>query len=229
MKIILVLIFLIPSLSYAVKCVNKIAKSEYIKRQAKIPNAGFLTCKDLPQEPCLCFDGKDDDRRWKLGLIDDLEKPILRAPKDSPVLLDCDDFSNCSSKAMNPDDDPLTDDNVCLADNSQPKWDELINHPNVTNLIGPWFIWCEKETGSFEQKDEIVPDIQGSIDADAEDLKIKQDNDKRSDARVISEAALLQCFQDTKNPTVSPIQVKECLNALAMKVLGSKIPIEQID
>lgn len=204
------------------KAVGKSDTKTYLNKDAK------QRCEQQEGRECFEISGKDL-RRWKIGLVDDLSKPIFRAPKNSPILLDCEDFNDCLSKATNPDDDLLTDDNVCLVDNSQSKWDKLINHPNIINLTGPWFIWCEKETGSFQQKDDIVPDIQGSIDADAEDLKKKQDNDKRNDAGVTAETVLLQCFQNTKNLTVSPIQVKDCLNAIAMKILGLKIPIEQID
>ncbi len=224
MKIILILIFLMPLASYAKKCVNQIAKSELIKSKADVPNAGKLTCKDLPNEPCFCFDGIDL-RKIKAGLVNNPNSPILRAADDSPVKLDCDDFSDCQQKAMDPDLDPETFESVCQSDESQPKWDEISNWPGVTGVTGPWFIWCEKNSGSFNQMDSLVPDAAGIIQADIDDAQKASDKITRDTAKGPRITLLDQCIQNTKNPTLTPEQTKNCLQALVREIRGESVPV----
>jgi hypothetical protein len=51
------LILLYSLLSFG--CMNTIPLSEAVKAVNLEPNAGSKSCKDLPNEPCLCFDGID--------------------------------------------------------------------------------------------------------------------------------------------------------------------------
>jgi len=124
-----------------------------------------------------CFDisGKDI-RHWKVGPVDDLNSPILRAAEDSPIKLNCDDFDDCRTKALDPNGDLIFDDNVCIPDESNAKWDLLSNWSGMTGVTGPWFIWCEKDSGTFEQKNILVTDPTGIIAADiADDIQDVKD------------------------------------------------------
>lgn len=63
-------IFLFLSLGFcaeAISCVNTIPMSEAQKAIAQAPGAGKITCKDLPEEDCLCFDGVE----WEAAIIVD--------------------------------------------------------------------------------------------------------------------------------------------------------------
>ena len=68
MKLFVLLILFFSCQSFA-ECMNPIAESEMLKSYAGVPNAGTLTCKDLPNDVCLCLDGIDR-RRTVIGLVD---------------------------------------------------------------------------------------------------------------------------------------------------------------
>lgn len=169
-----------------------------------------------------------DRRRCMKGLINDLGRPILRPLKNSPILLDCNDFNDCSSKGNNPDGDTGTNDSVCLADNSQPKWDKLVNHPDITSLTGPWFIWCEKGMGSFRKKNVIIRDVAGSISADLADKKIKKDKLTRKVRKKERDIKLVKCEAASRLNTMTPKQFTVCIRILILERLGTRIKVENL-
>ena len=218
MKFLLIMIMLWPSFVFA----NWVKKSE-VKNPVTIW-AKKNTCQSQEGEDCVSITGKDL-RRWKMGQVDDLDKPNLRAAEDSPVKVDCNDFLDCRNKALDPNGDSNFDDNVCLIDNSSARWDELANWPGITGVTGPWFIWCEKEDGTYQQKDVLVNDAPGSVAADAEDLDKENERVARIAAKGPREVSLQTCVQDTKNPTLSPAQIKACVGALVRELLGEKVNV----
>ena len=169
---------------------------------------------ELANTPKKCSDRAGQDiRRIKMGLVDDLTDPIFRAPKDSPVLVSCADFGDCSSKSAG----------ACSAEpGAIEKWDELASHPDVSGPAGPWFIWCEIGVG-FNQIDGVVIDPAGVTAADAADQKKIDDKIARDAARGPRETSLQQCVQDSKNPTLTPAQSKDCIQAIVRELLGDRV------
>lgn len=86
MKVFLIL-FLILFNASSFACVNRIAKSEALKAINKVPNAGSKTCKELPLERCLCFDGVV----WEYAKI--RPEKWLKEQAES-----CSDESDCQDK-----------------------------------------------------------------------------------------------------------------------------------
>lgn len=163
MKFILLITMLFSFEAYSKVCYSPIPKNGRIyKTKSK--------CESSQADPCFDICGKDL-RRWMIGQEDDLTKPNYRPVESSPVKMDCNDFSDCALKATNPDGDPETVDQVCLADASTPRWGDLSNFNGITGVSGPWFIWCQKEDGTFSKKSVLVPDASGSTAADAEDAQ----------------------------------------------------------
>lgn len=142
--------------------------------------------------------GRCQDRRLCMkGQVDDLDKPNFRTIDNSPVKLDCDDFNDCSTKSFN----------VCLADSSIERWGELVNFPGLMGVSGPWFIWCEKPSGTFKQKDALVVDVAGSsaagLEDDAKEADILDKKNRRD-----------QCDTDSDSPTMTPKQLSDCIRVL---------------
>lgn len=192
-----------------------LSESDWADR--KLGNRGhtFYVSKDkceLVNAPDKCYN-PTDVKREKLGVVDDLSKPILRAPKNSPVLLDCLNFNDCGPKSTN----------VCLADGGLEKWDELTNHPDVTGLTGPWFIWCEKGTGSFVQKPGIVADAAGIIADDLAKQKKIDDDIIRTDKRGDRDVELGACIQETKSGVLTLPRLNECFRAHLRETRGDKV------
>jgi len=169
-----------------------------------------------------------DIRRVKKSIVNDLNRPIFRAPKDSPVLLNCADFNDCLSKANNPDGNDETDDGVCNSDGSQERWDMLASHPNVTGRSGPWFIWCEKATGSFYKKGAFVPNSEGIAAADTADSKAKENRKTRREKKEVDIIVLLQCAKDAKSRDITPSEVTKCVASLIKLRLGNRLPISSL-
>lgn len=133
---------------------------------------GCHNIEKCPKHPM----GYPDLRKCKVGKVDDLAKPILRAANDSPVKLDCADENDCAQKAMDPNGDGNFSDRVCKDDvgtesipDGREKWDLLANWEGITGVTGPYFIWCSKQSGAYLQKDDIVVDTVGEAAAIAED------------------------------------------------------------
>lgn len=83
MKNLIIIVSLFSS-SFSWACMNSIPKSEAEKAIALVPGAGSKSCKDLPYEDCLCFDGIEwDTAKIEDGaLVVDAEK---KAAKDAKI------------------------------------------------------------------------------------------------------------------------------------------------
>jgi hypothetical protein len=78
---------------------NELPESEIIKAVALSPNAGKLRCKDLPSEPCICYDQVSD---WAIVSYteheeDDHSKPLYEAASNVKA---CDSDALCSLMIM---------------------------------------------------------------------------------------------------------------------------------
>lgn len=136
-----------------------------------------------------------DPRRWQIDF----------APIDLSKIMNCDDSADCSTKIPN----------VFVCTEGVAKFDNKDNWPTVPGV--GWFLWCETEI--------LVQDAAGIAAADTEDAQISTDKTTRITAKGVREVSLQQCVQDSKNPTLSPQQIKDCLAALVREMLGSKIAI----
>jgi len=74
----------------------------------------------------------------------------------------------------------------------------------------------------------LEPDPAGIIAADAEDAQKASDLLTRNNAKTTRKTNLQQCVQDSKNPTLSPSEVKSCLRAIVRELLGSKVGVEDL-
>ena len=136
-------------------------------------------CYDLNQ--CKLLNSiKIDLRKCMKGFVDNLEAPNLRATEDSPIKIDCLDYNDCQTKAFDPNGDLDQSDHVCLSDiSSQERWDDLSNWAGITGVTGPWFIWCEKEDGTYQQKPALVIDTAGTTQANLDDgIKAAKDSEE---------------------------------------------------
>lgn len=70
MKLAFILSLLISS--QALACLNTLPISEARKAIALEPGAGAKSCKDLPEEQCLCFDGVD----WEQAELKEILTPV---------------------------------------------------------------------------------------------------------------------------------------------------------
>ncbi len=193
MKIILILIFLIPSLAHAADCVNKIAKSEFIKRVAQVPNAGLLTCKDLPSEQCFCLDGKSDYRKWKLG---------FRAI-DITKTQDCNNATDCQD-TVDEQGFPCPNEKVTFDDKTN--WPALDFAAESRPATG-FFLWCEKQI--------IVVDAAGAAIADAADAQLVIDNATRATKSAERETGAAACVTAVNGGGVlTNPEIQNCLNVL---------------
>lgn len=181
-------------------------------------------CEQVNGSKCYNITGKDR-RKWMIGQVDDPSKPILRAADASPVKLDCDDAQDCAQKAWDPNGDSNFDDQVCLADGSSPRYDELSNWPGVTGLSGPWFIWCEKHDGTYQKKDALVPDPAGIAQADAEDLDKENEKVVKENKRRSRRTALIQC---AKANDLTPAQQKACLRAVTRELVRQYLKSDEM-
>ena len=173
--------------------------------------------------------GTKDMRRFMLGQEDNLDSPIFRLPDNSPVKLDCTDKDDCRTRAMGIFDGENFPNRVCLVEaETTERWDELVNHPGVTDVVGPWFIWCEKETGNFNQRDIIIIDPAGIIAADAEDAQVVSDKSARDTAKSSRDIELDNCVQSSKNPTLTPQEIVGCIAAMVREIRGNKVAIPDL-
>ena len=76
--------------------------------------------------------------------------------------------------------------------------------------------------------DLIVPDPAGITAADAEDAQKDSDKSARDTARGTREIDLQTCIQDSKNPTLTPQQTKDCIAALVREILKDKVDINDL-
>ncbi len=203
--------------------------------KAKLGQTGIVTyylkktCI-LREAPDKCFNITNKDlRKLKLGLIDNTNSPIYRAPDLSPVLLSCSDFSDCSIVATDPNQDGNRSDRVCIGESGTgEKWDVLTNWPSVTGQAGPWFIWCEKAIG-FNKKDALVVDPAGIISADTEDTLNSNRKAARKTKKTSRLLQLKSCVANTKgNSALTPLQIKRCLRSLVREVLKKQVPISDL-
>lgn len=160
MKILFLILILLPSVAFS----KSWRDIENVKNSAAY--ASKEICQKITGNSC---DVCEDNRKCIKGMVDDINQPNLRAVEDSPVKLDCNDYQDCNDKAFDPNGDDDFSDQVCIADGGTPKWDELVNWPDITGVTGPWFIWCQKADGTYKQKAVIVEDVAGKAAAEAED------------------------------------------------------------
>lgn len=173
--------------------------------------------------------GTKDMRRFMLGQEDNLDSPIFRLPNNSPVKLSCFTSADCPGIALGVFDGESFPDRVCLGEaGSTERWDELVNHPGMTGVTGPWFIWCEKETGNFNQRDIIIIDPAGIIAADAEDAQVVSDKSARDTAKSSRDIELDNCVQSSKNPTLTPQEIVGCIAAMVREIRGNKVAIPDL-
>ena len=181
------------------KCKNLIAKPEFIKAKAGIPNAGKLTCKDLPDEPCFCYDGKDF-RKVKLGLIDN---PNSQKYAKKNIVI-CSDQDSCQGALL--------------------ALDCTLFAEGTFGVINKDFteVYCAEPNG-FNKMEGLVADAAGIDQADNDDIQKATDQTTRDTAKGPRETVLLTCVQDSKNPTLTPDQIKDCIGALVREILGTKV------
>jgi len=74
----------------------------------------------------------------------------------------------------------------------------------------------------------MVPDVAGQATADTKDAQRLTDAGLRKTAKGTRETSLQQCVQDSKNPTLSPQQIKDCLGALVRQILGNKVAVPDL-
>lgn len=86
-----------------------------------------------------------------------------------------------------------------------------------------------KDTRRWEVVDGIVvPDAAGITAADAADAQKDSDQSARDTAKPLRETALQACVQDSKNPTLTPQQIKDCMAALVREILKDKVAIPDL-
>lgn len=151
-------------------------------------------CESKTNEKCFNFSGKDF-RRVKKGF-----RQI-----NNPDILDCADASACGQM--------IIDNNFMCPKGELAKFDEKVNHPTVDG--SGWFLWCEKEI--------LVPDSVGSNAADVEDGLRDADKNTRKIKKAERDTLLIDCVRDSNNPTMTPLEVKNCLSALLKEFLGEKV------
>lgn len=185
-------------------------------------------CEAQEGQECYEVTGKDL-RRWKVGQVDDLTKPNFRPVKDSPVLQSCENFIDCQRKAKDPNADKDQSDRLCLSDGSAEKWDELANWPDLTGIDGPWFIWCEKHDGTYQQKAALVPDLDGIAAADAEDAQKAADKVARAQARTGRATAAQGCVDAVNGGgNLAQTQIKDCIEILVKEVYESQLSTDDL-
>lgn len=193
----IILLILVNGVSHA-RCLNPIAESEFIKAKAGVSNAGFLTCKDLPNEPCYCLDGID--RRHKMiGQVDDLDRQKY-SKEDLSV---CSDQTNCEINMAGKD---------CST-----------HGEGAFGVINQDYTeaYCAKPNGYF-QKPGLVADSAGTATAvAADDAKVTEDAAKVS-KRITRLSVLVTCAKTAPVDMTAAIQ-KQCLIALARELVRTKL------
>ncbi len=185
-----------------------LSKTDFLSRKSGIRSMTMyrtqLDCELANNE--VCIDAGLDIRRVKIGFS---TINVLQT-------LDCLNAADCSSK--------VNIDFVC-ADFSVAKFDDKVNWPTL-DFVGAgrpatgFFLWCEKEIQEF--------DAAGDSAANTEDAQITQDISDRNAARGPREISLQQCVQDSKNPTLTPTQTKDCVRAIVRELLGDKVAIPDL-
>ena len=74
----------------------------------------------------------------------------------------------------------------------------------------------------------LIPDPAGDAQADTEDTARQDEKNTRNTKMAEREVELLDCVQDTKNPTLNPTQTKACIGAIVREILGSKVAVEDL-
>ena len=157
-------------------------------------------CEAVEGEECYSITGKDV-RKLKLGFV------TVLAGSTS----DCSDGADCQAKIT---------DLEFRCQRGATMFDDKANWPGLdfTVLARPstgFFLWC--------QQNALVLDQTLSDEVGAADQKLIDDQLARDGAKGPRELSLQQCVQDSKNPTLSPAQVKDCISALVREILGNKI------
>lgn len=188
---------------------QNIAQANWVKKSAvKAPSTIYTKqslCQQVESEVCIDISGKDL-RHFKAGFraIDILQTADCLNSADCQSQIDSSNFG-CSPDVATFDDKvnwPLLD----FAAESRPSTG--------------FFLWCEKEI--------LVADAAGKIAADAADAASAADQSTRDGAKGPRETSLQACVQDSKNPTLTPDQIKTCIAALVREVLGDKVAVPDL-
>ncbi len=153
----------------------------------------------------LCFDKAGKDMRgFKVGFR---AIAVLQT-------LDCVDGADCQAKL-----DALPAEFGC-PDLETASFDDKVNWPTLDFVAESrpatgFFLWCQAKI--------LVTDAAGASAATAADNQTAADKSTRDSARGPRETSLQACVQDSKNPTLTPAQIKDCIAALVRETLGNKV------
>lgn len=164
---------------------------------------GKAQCVAAESTPC--FDISGHNMRYTVvGLIDNLESPTYANRVSEP----CSDSATCQAINAIKDCSAFTDAFVVVA----------IDFSEV---------YCAEPNG-FNQMPGLVEDAGLKVTADLEDAQKISDQAARDVAKGPREVSLQACVQDSKNPTLTPEQIKLCINALVREMLGDKVEVTDL-
>lgn len=203
---IFILILCMFSFSALAQRGNWVAKSKL-----KLPHDSYRLqskCESVESDACFNKDLCEnfDERRCRVGF----RAINVDRTKDCLDAVDC--------------DEKLNETFSCGESGEAPAFDDKANWPGLDfsqttpprNATG-WFLWCEKET--------LLVDVAGNAAADSDDANAVAEKSARAGAKTIREVSLQQCIQDSKNPTLTPTQTKDCIKAIVRELLGGKVSL----
>lgn len=204
MKILILILFLIPSFCFAdfgnFFPVGKVGAKTYYDTKSQ--------CETAEGQKCFSTTGKDM-RRWKVGF-----RSI-----DIQQTFDCDDSNACQA---------INDANQfnCDINNEEiPTFDDKANWPGLDFVAegrpeSGWFLWCQKEM--------LIIDTAGSSQADADDAQKASDDAARVVAKGQRDLDLDQCVADSKSATLTLPQASSCIRGLVRELRGENVPVADL-
>jgi len=162
-------------------------------------------CEQVTAKECIDRTGKDT-RKWKLGLVDDLERQKF----SKEDLISCSDLSDCQTK--------------------QATLDCSVHGEGSFSVINEDFdeTYCAKPDGFF-QKDGLVADAAGTTAADSADVTkaAEQSTRETKHGQRITDAAT--CVSAVNGGGVlNTVQLTQCVNVLVKQVFELTILVSDL-
>ena len=214
MRLLFILIFSLPSISFAN---NFVAKSK-LKNPTTIWSRK-AKCEQVEGERCFSISGKDV-RRFKVGF-----RSIA-----INLTQDCLDASDCQNS--------IDTQMFACPSSETPSFDDKANWPTLdfASLSRPangFFLWCQKEI--------LVSDSAGIVAADADDATKASEKAARSSKKNARDASLKQCIRvalkvadlSPGNATTSQLanrqnKMKGCLAVFMKEVLETRLLVNDL-